>query len=105
MNFLEPSSFGFTIYSKSGCYNCTKVKELLNKNNYKYLIIDCDDYIIENKEEFILFLKNKIKESTEIKEIKVIFPFVFFDKKFIDGYNEIQNLLEKNKSFDMNEEF
>ena len=33
MSFTEPSKEGFTIYTKSGCPNCTKVKHLFKEKN------------------------------------------------------------------------
>ena len=40
MDFEKPSEKNFTIYSKSGCINCRKVKDLLKSNNIEYEIID-----------------------------------------------------------------
>ena len=37
----------FTIYTKSGCGNCIKVKTLLDENKIKYNKIECDEYLIE----------------------------------------------------------
>ena len=58
MMFELPSENKFTIYSKSGCINCRKVKELLKGKNLDYEIVDCDDYLLENKEIFLLFIQN-----------------------------------------------
>lgn len=81
MEFPYPQK-GLTVYSKSGCSNCTKVKTLLKDNKLKFDVIDCDEFILENKEEFLLFIQNLIG-----KEYKV-FPMVFNDTTFIGGYNE-----------------
>ena len=72
-----PSKKGFTIYSKSGCSNCTNVKKLLQENKIEYLLIDCDEYLIEERDKFLDFIENICK-----KEIK-IFPIIFFDGKFL----------------------
>ena len=50
MEIAEPNKIGFTIYSKSGCINCNKVKVLLKEKKVLFSVIDCDEYIIENKE-------------------------------------------------------
>jgi glutaredoxin len=89
MSFIEPNEKGFTIYSKSGCINCNKVKTLLKEKNLIFSIVDCDEYIIEDKENFLLFIKEKAN-----KEIK-FFPMVFNDSKFIGGYNETVEFIEK----------
>jgi len=56
MEFEKPSENDFTIYSKSGCPNCLKVKALLKDKQLKFNIINSDEYIIENKENFLLFI-------------------------------------------------
>ena len=76
MEFDEPLLSGFTIYSKSGCLYCTKVKKLLKEHFFAFKEIDCDEYLIENKNDFLLFIENNIGKSYKT------FPMVFYDKKF-----------------------
>ena len=92
MDFEKPSEKNFTIYSKSGCINCRKVKDLLKSNNIEYEIIDCDDYLLEDKENFLLFIQSY--SNVECK----IFPMVFHDEKFIGGFNETKEYLETLKT-------
>ena len=100
MEFEEPTKSGFTIYSKSGCINCTKVKSLLKEKNLFFSVIDCDEYIIENKEDFLLFIKEKAN-----KEYKM-FPMVFYEGSFIGGYSDTQDYINKLLlSFDENLNF
>ena len=94
MNIIEPQNDMFTIYSKSGCVNCTKVKSLLKENKASFVIVDCDEYILENKEEFLGFIEKNVG-----KEYK-IFPMVFNDKKFIGGFKETEEYLSKMLDFD-----
>lgn len=82
MEIEKPAKYGFTIYSKSGCPDCIKAKHLLKEKYLKVTIIDSDEYIIEDKLHFLLF----INELTNAP-IKT-FPIIFFDQKFIGGYNE-----------------
>ena len=37
MEFDEPLKENFTIYSKSGCENCRKVKKMLTDNNFLFV--------------------------------------------------------------------
>jgi glutaredoxin len=90
MEFKEPCQKGFTIYSKSGCTNCTKIKTILKERNLIFNIIDCDDYIIEDKEQFFLFIKEKTRVDCRI------FPIVFNDNQFIGGFTETKNYIDKN---------
>ena len=95
MMFELPSEQKFTVYSKSGCINCRKVKDLLKKNNLEYEIVDCDDYLLEDKDNFLLFI-----QSYSVSNWKS-FPMVFHDGKFIGGYDETVKYLDKiTTSFD-----
>jgi glutaredoxin len=89
-SFRNPSNKEYTVYSKSGCPNCTKVKELLLSNNIPFIVIDCDEYLIERKSEFLLF----IQELTS-REWKT-FPMVFTsDGQFIGGFTDTRIYLEE----------
>ena len=46
MEIPEPKNGEFTVYSKSGCINCVKVKTLLKDKNLKFIVIDCDEYVL-----------------------------------------------------------
>ena len=95
MEFPKPQKNKFTIYSKSGCVNCTKVKNMLKEKSFMFSVIDCDEFILENKEEFLLFIKQIIgKEHT-------IFPMVFDNERFIGGYNETSHYLKDLLEFDV----
>ena len=93
MKYQEPHSDIYTIYTKSNCKYCTLTKEFLINENI--IIINCDEYLENNKNNFLDFIKN----LTDI-EYKT-FPIIFFDKKFIGGYSEILNY-EKNKINSLN---
>lgn len=89
-SFRTPSNKEYTVYSKSGCSNCTKVKELLLSKNIPFIVIDCDEYLIEMKSEFLLF----IQELTS-REWKT-FPMVFTsDIRFIGGFTDTRVYLEE----------
>jgi glutaredoxin len=97
MDIQKPSEKNFTIYTKSGCSNCLKLKNILKEKKIFFNTIDCDEYLIENKSDFLLFFK-----ETYNKDIKQ-FPIVFNDAKFIGGYEETIDYI--NKLFLIFEEF
>jgi len=99
MEIEEPFKTGFTVYSKSGCSNCTKVKKLLIEKKAFFVDIDCDDYIIEDKEKFLLFIKERAN-----KEYKT-FPMVFNDGNFVGGFTETQDYFNKLLTFDEKSDF
>ena len=89
MEFTAPVSSGFTVYGKTDCPYCLKVKDLLAEYNEPMTYVNCDPYLVE-KEEFLAFIKAKAG-----KEHKT-FPMVFSDGKFVGGYTDtIQFLLKK----------
>jgi glutaredoxin len=100
MEFEKPNNTGFTIYSKSGCSYCLKAKSLMKDTKLLFNIIDCDQYIIEDKPSFLNFIK-----EISGKEVKT-FPIIFFDEKFVGGYTETVDFVEKLLvSFDENFNF
>lgn len=91
MEFEAPSNNGFTIYGKSGCPNCVKVKGLLKYKTVQFNIVDCDEYIIEenDKAQFLSFIKSKARRECKS------FPMVFFNGSFIGGYTETKKYIEE----------
>ena len=59
---------------------------LLKKHNVVFEIIDCDEYLIEYKSEFLNFIQTKI--GTEYKT----FPIVYVDGKLIGGCDDFLHL-------------
>jgi glutaredoxin len=98
MDIFAPLDTGFTIYSKSGCSYCTKVKKLLLDKQIFFLDVSCDEFLIKDKEGFLLFIKEKAN-----KEYRT-FPMVFYDGKFIGGFTETQQHFDKLLCFD-NDDF
>jgi glutaredoxin len=98
MSFEAPSQSGFTIYSKSNCLFCTKVKQLLTDNQIFFLEIQTDDYLLEDKEGFLSFIKELIK-----KEYRT-FPMVFNHGQFIGGFTDTESFVNKQVCFN-NDEF
>lgn len=89
MEIVEPISEGYTVYSKSGCINCTKVKNLFKEKHIFFLEVQCDEYLLENKENFLACIKERVKREYKI------FPIVFNNGEFIGGYNEVKQNIEK----------
>jgi len=94
MEYTPPNESGFTIYSKSGCLQCSKVKTLLQDNKLDFTVVDCDEYILEDKQSFLLFMNNMAN-----RDIKV-FPMIFYNGTFIGGYPETREQVDKLTSFD-----
>lgn len=89
MEFEKPNESGFTVYSKNGCPNCIKVKALLKEKKLLFSVVDCDEYLIEDKDNFLLFIEKTAKQSCKL------FPMVFNDSTFIGGFNETKDFIDK----------
>jgi glutaredoxin len=90
MDFETPSKTGFTVYSKSGCPNCSTIKKLLKDKNLIFNVVDCDEYIIEDKENFLLFIKD-LSQREEMKQ----FPIIFHDGIIVGGYSKTKEFIDK----------
>lgn len=99
MEYINPIDKDFTVYSRSGCHYCTKVKQLLKSKSINFFTVDCDEYVLEDKELFL----NHMKSLTD-KEIKG-FPMVFHENIFIGGYNETKDYINKLDAFEINDNF
>jgi glutaredoxin len=98
MNIFAPLEVGFTIYSKSECSYCTKVKKLLLDKQTFFTDVSCDEYLLEDKEGFLTFIKERAN-----KEYRT-FPMVFYNGKFIGGFTETKLHFDKLLSFN-NDDF
>ena len=85
MSYPTPSESGYTIYSKSNCSYCAKAKMLLAEYNLNIYI--CDSYLLNDKEEFLNFIK-KISGKEHSA-----FPIIFKDAKYVGGYLDLLILL------------
>jgi glutaredoxin len=83
MEYIKPSINGFTVYSKSGCPNCVSVKKIIKDNIFLFISeINCDEYILEDKERFLEFIETIVCYSHKT------FPIVFYEGNIIGGLNE-----------------
>lgn len=89
MEIIKPEQKGFTVYSKSGCPNCMSVKHFIKENKLFYTEINCDEYIFENKDEFLTFIENIAGISYKT------FPMVFYEEKFIGGLTHTTDYINK----------
>lgn len=89
MEIPTPLEDEITIYSKSACINCFKIKTFLKDKNIKFTVIDCDEFILEDKPGFLQFIHLLV--GSEYKT----FPMVFFNKTFIGGHKETEEYLTK----------
>lgn len=94
MDIIKPNLDCFTIYTKTGCSYCEKVKVLLKNKNYNPIFINCDDYLKNDKEFFL----NYIEKIAGVKH--KTFPIVFKDGIFIGGFTETNKYIDKFSAFD-----
>jgi len=88
-SYIQPSTTCYTVYTKSNCIYCFKVKQLFKDYDVKFIEVNCDEYLMENRAGFLEFIK-----SNSNRDYKT-FPMVFNCGVFIGGYNETIRHLEK----------
>ena len=83
----------YTILSKSNCIFCDKSKELLNSLNINYYdYINCDKYLTTQRN-----INNFLEHTCSlIGHEYMLFPMIFYNKKFIGGYSELVIHVDKN---------
>ena len=91
--FEEPDPNGFTVYTKSYCIFCDRVKALLDKEEIAYTVIVCDSYLEYFKNAFLYFIKERSG-----KEYKT-FPMVFYKGRFIGGFTDTETFVTKENAF------
>jgi glutaredoxin len=81
-DYSIPTKTGFTIYTKSNCTYCDKVKAFLSDTGHTYTTVLCDDYLKKNKIDFLEFIEAiaGVPYNT--------FPMVFHNSNFVGGYND-----------------
>jgi len=100
MNFEEPISKQYTIYSKSGCPNCIKAKSLLKENILTYNVVNCDEYLLECKTEFLAFIETMANINAKTNTKITTFPIIFYDKQLVGGFKELQTFIKTILDFD-----
>lgn len=78
----------WTIYTKSDCVYCTKVKKLLEKEKL-VTFINCDDLLSEDRDGFLDVMEQYIGHRYNM------FPMVFESGNFIGGYDNTVEYLAK----------
>ncbi len=94
ISYPSPIEYGYTIYIKSGCIFCEKVKQLLNNIYPQPKYIDCDSFIVFNKNRFLNFIKS-LSGGIEHKT----FPIVFLNKYYIGGYSETKSFIDESLKY------
>ncbi len=89
-SFISPKKSEFTIYSISGCPGCVKSKKYLDEQHVPYTEVNCEEYLIEDREGFLAFIA-----GIAGKEVKK-FPMIFDCSKFVGGFNELKEYCNNN---------
>lgn len=87
MEFTVPTTSGFTIYGKSGCSYCERVKALLTDYEQEFTYVNCDEYLLSDRDAFLEFIRTMAG-----KEYRT-FPMVFSSKVFLGGYTDTFQLM------------
>ena len=98
-SFEKPNADSYTIYAKHGCTFCIKAKILLSNVSPPPKIIDCDEYIETNREQFLEFMKELAGKDYRT------FPMIFHNAKFVGGFTETKEYHDKLTAFNYMDDF
>ena len=84
---------GYFIYTKSNCSYCKKAKQ----NFPQATIINCDNYLKEDREGFLLFIDTLTEKKPRT------FPMIFYNQLFLGGHDDTKHLCTNACAF--NEKF
>lgn len=98
LEYFTPIEHGYTIYGKSGCCFCNQAKNLLKETSKTFIYVSCDEYLLEDKERFLVFMEN-------ISTFKLSsFPIIFYNKTYIGAFQQLETHLNK-LSINFDEDF
>jgi glutaredoxin len=88
MSFVKPKD-GYSIYTKSNCKYCRNVKKLIPNAH----VISADDYLTSRRSNFLAFVDEMTGERPRT------FPMVFLNKRYIGGFTETKDYIDKLEAF------
>jgi glutaredoxin len=89
MDFSLPTPGKYTIYTKSGCAFCNKAKALLQEKLLEFEQIDCDEYLLSSRDNFLSFISMIANKDHKT------FPMIFDPSgSFVGGFTEMKSALE-----------
>ena len=92
---IDANKDTYLIFGISTCGYCKKTILYMNEHNLRYKYYDLDKYY----EIFIMILNQirKMRPSLNIKTDHQTFPIIFYNNKFVGGYNDLVNSMTNNK--------
>jgi glutaredoxin len=97
--FEKPSNDFFSVYSKTNCSNCTKIKNVLKSCKLEYNEINSDEYLNHHRQDFLNFISDLAEKP--IKQ----FPIIFYKGQYIGGYKETEIFILKNFALEDDDNF
>jgi glutaredoxin len=86
MEFQRPSPIGFTVYTKSNCVYCDRIKELFKNMEFQEQVswINADPFLSNHRDAFLQFLES----IAPLQHNRRTFPVVFLNGDFLGGFQE-----------------
>lgn len=85
MEFQFPSADGFTVYTKTKCDHCVKLKEHLREKYMVFQEVVCDDYLTQDRNGFLSFIQSNTPGRTH-----TTFPMAFYQGFFVGGREDTE---------------
>ena len=85
----------YTVYTKSNCPYCDKIKTLMEQCDENVNYISCDEWLTTKRTLFLNIMKVKIQKEN------VTFPIVFFEGNYVGGCHEYEMKLKRRDLIEM----
>lgn len=95
---LQLSSAGentFVVFSKPGCPNCTRAKDMIRDNGYKFVLHDCAEWLLSNRDELFAKIRTLSNNAESFSDGKLHFPIIFHENTFVGSFAHLQNFIHQ----------
>lgn len=96
LDITPPAATGYTIYTKAGCYYCTKAKEYLKEHATPFAVIDCDEYLFEDRDGFLAYMHQCAATAGTVPKS---FPMIFHNAAFVGGFEDLKTYFAADAAF------
>lgn len=92
---MEKTQVGYTIYTKSKCKYCTKIKQLLPQARF----VNCDAYLANDRAAFLAHIDAMTDKKPRT------FPMVFLNHVYLGGCKEMEAYMKELEGFSLDDTF
>ena len=90
---LSAGNNTFVVFSKPGCPNCTRAKDMIRANGYKFVVHDCAEWLLNDRDGLFARLRTLANNAESFSDGKLYFPIIFHENTFVGSFAQLQNFV------------